>query len=114
MEKLGRMALLYDLYGTLLTEKQQEVLTLFYDEDLSLGEIAAMWEISRQAVHDLLKRCEKLLEHYEEKLHLLADLEERAKLLQDISALLQQAKVEEDWRLVDTVLTLLQEKGVDL
>jgi len=114
MEKLGRMALLYDLYGNLLTEKQREVLTLFYDEDLSLGEIADLWDISRQGVHDLLKRCEKLLEHYEERLQLLARLEANRKLINEMNGLLRQAKAEKRWDLVDTALALLAAKGQDL
>lgn len=71
LEKFERMALLSDFYGNLLTERQQEVIRFYYEQDLSLGEIAEHLKISRQAVHDILKRAERALEHYEEKLRLL-------------------------------------------
>ncbi|MDA8233226.1 MAG: putative DNA-binding protein [Clostridia bacterium] len=71
MEKVTRMAMLYDFYGQLLTDRQRHLFELYYDHDLSLGEIAEELEITRQAVHDLLKRSEKILEEYETKLGLV-------------------------------------------
>ena len=62
---------LYDFYGELLTERQRNVYEDFVLNDLSLSEIAAEAGISRQGVHDLVKRCDKALESYEETLHLL-------------------------------------------
>ncbi len=71
IEKIERMAMLFDFYGKLLTGKQQEMLSLYYEQDLSLGEIAEEYNVSRQAIHDVLKRSEKILEDYEESLGLL-------------------------------------------
>ena len=71
MEKLARMALLADFYGPLLTEKQRNILDLYYQQDLSLAEIAAGEQISRQGIHDLLKRTERNLTEYEKKLGLV-------------------------------------------
>lgn len=71
MEKFAKMALLIDFYGPLLTDKQQYFWDLHYQQDLSLAEIAEAEHISRQAVHDLLKRTEKILNEYEEKLGLI-------------------------------------------
>jgi len=65
------MVLLYDFYGKLLTPKQQEVMQLYYEQDLSLSEIAEELKITRQAVYDILKRSEQALEKYERKLGLL-------------------------------------------
>ncbi len=62
---------LYDFYGELLTEHQKRIYEDFVCNDLSLGEIAEEQGISRQGVHDLVKRCDRLLLGYEEKLHLL-------------------------------------------
>ena len=64
-------SLLYDFYGSLLTDRQREVMELYYGENLSLSEIAAEFSISRQGVHDMIKRCNKTLEEYEQKLHLV-------------------------------------------
>ena len=71
MEKIVIQTLLYDFYGELLTEHQKEIYEQFVLEDLSLGEIARDAGISRQGVHDLIKRCNKTLQGYEDKLHLV-------------------------------------------
>ena len=55
LEKMEQVILLKDFYGPLLTPKQQEVLNLHYEQDWSLSEIAEHWQISRQAVFDLIK-----------------------------------------------------------
>ncbi len=83
MDKLAKMALLADFYGPLLTEKQRNVWDLHYQQDLSLAEIADVEHISRQAIHDLLKRTERILTEYEEKLRLVQRFWlEREKLLE--------------------------------
>ncbi len=71
MEKIGRQVFLYDFYGDLLTEHQKSVYEDVVLNDLSLGEIAEQRGISRQGVHDLVKRCDRILAGYEEKLHLV-------------------------------------------
>ncbi len=62
---------LYDFYGELLNEHQREVYESYIIEDLSLSEIADEVSMSRQGVHDLIKRCNKKLQMYEGKLHLV-------------------------------------------
>ena len=71
LEELEYKGMLYDFYGELLTEHQKRIYEDFVCNDLSLGEIAEEQGISRQGVHDLVKRCDRLLLGYEEKLHLL-------------------------------------------
>ena len=71
MNEILEQALLYDFYGELLTKHQKEIYEQFVLEDLSLGEIAKEAGISRQGVHDLIKRCNKILQEYESKLHLV-------------------------------------------
>ena len=65
MEKIARQGLLYDFYGALLTEHQRQVYEDVVLYDLSLSEIAEEQGISRQGVHDLVKRCDRILEDYE-------------------------------------------------
>lgn len=71
MEKIVRQGMLFDLYGELLTDHQREIYGLLVNDDMSLSEIAEQYGISRQGVHDLIRRCDRQLEGYEEKLHLL-------------------------------------------
>jgi predicted DNA-binding protein YlxM (UPF0122 family) len=71
MEKIVRQGMLYDLYGGLLTDHQKKVYGELVNDDLSLSEIAELNGITRQGAHDIIKRCDKILEGYEEKLHLL-------------------------------------------
>ena len=70
MEKIVEQGLLYDFYGEILTEKQRELFDLYYNEDLSLSEIADQIGISRQGVRDLIKKAEEELLFLEEKLGL--------------------------------------------
>lgn len=71
MEDILRLTLLFDFYGELLTEKQKYIFEMYHLNDLSLAEIAEELGISRQAVRDQLKRTEKALNGYEDKLNLL-------------------------------------------
>lgn len=71
MEKTAYDAYLFDFYGELLGEKQKRLYEASRFQDLSLSEIAELEGISRQGVHDLLKRTEKRLLEYEEKLRLV-------------------------------------------
>ena len=69
-----RTNLLFDFYGALLTERQKEFVKLYFCDDLSLGEIAQRFKISRQAVHDTLKTARESLEEYEKKLNLVREV----------------------------------------
>ena len=75
MEKIFEQALLYDFYGDLLTEHQRQVYESAVFDDMSLGEIAKEQGISRQGVHDLIKRCTNTLQGYENKLHMIRRFE---------------------------------------
>ena len=89
MEKNVTISILNQLYGVLLTQKQHEIIEDYYNNDLSLSEIAENKQITRQAVRDILKKGEKKLFEYEEKLHFMKrtlNQEERiGKVLSQIS-----------------------------
>ena len=87
IEVKERINHLMDFYAPLLTEKQNQVLEYYFREDYSLSEIAELMEVSRSAVHDLLKRCEATLESYEEKLHLYEKFQNRLHLYEQIKQL---------------------------
>ena len=86
MEKNVRISILLDIYGKLLTEKQFKLLDDYYNNDLSLSEIAENEEITRQAVRDNLKKGENNLFEYEEKLEFMRkSLENEKKIAQILS-----------------------------
>lgn len=90
MKDLENMTLLYDFYGALLTARQQELMQAYYLEDLSLAEIAGEGGVSRQAVHDLIKRAEASLQEYEEKLGFVREYRRRQEQLARLEDVLDQ------------------------
>lgn len=105
MNEILRQALLYDFYGELLTEHQKEIYAQFVSEDLSLSEIAKEAGISRQGVHDIIKRCDQALAGYEEKLHLVERFMSVKKKVEQIEELLNGYETEKD----ETVLHRIRE-----
>ncbi|HHX17652.1 MAG TPA: YlxM family DNA-binding protein [Clostridium sp.] len=71
MDNVYKMTMLLDFYGQMLTKRQYEIMDLHFNSDYSLGEIAEQLNISRQGVHDNIKRCKAMLTNMEEKLGLL-------------------------------------------
>ncbi len=90
LEKTTRLNMLYDFYAPLLTKKQKEYLELYYLEDYSLGEIADVKNVSRQAVYDNIRRTEKVLESYEEKISLYEKFQKRKLLLDSLTTSVNQ------------------------
>ena len=87
MDTKLKQAYLYDFYGELLNPHQRKIFEDFYFHDLSLAEIAGEEGISRQGVHDLVRRCSRALEEYEGKLHLVEKflyIRERAEAIQTL------------------------------
>ncbi|MBE7010200.1 MAG: DNA-binding protein [Ruminococcaceae bacterium] len=91
MSKDLSIAMLYDFYGELLTPKQAQAIDLYYNEDLSLAEIAEPLGISRQGVRDAIKRGEKLLFSMEERLGLVNRFmnlaEQMEEIIEDVSSM---------------------------
>ena len=90
MEDRIEISLLMDFYGALLTEKQRYILNQYYNMDYSLSEIALNQDTSRQAIHDLIKRCYKTLNDYEDKLSLLKNFQQEAQVKKEIVVLLKE------------------------
>ncbi len=84
MDDIVKKFLYYDFYGELLTPHQKEVYGDYIADDLSLTELAAIKGISRQAAYDMVRRCEKLLRGYEERLHLAEQFLKVKKIVSDI------------------------------
>ncbi|MEW6661257.1 MAG: YlxM family DNA-binding protein [Bacillota bacterium] len=114
MEKHRRIADLFDFYAPLLTKKQREFIEYYYHHDLSLGEIAEQYGISRQAVYDTLRRTEKVLETYERKLGLLGRYRARQQMLIKLSHLFQngeQKNFDKNLPIIMEILRLLMADG---
>ena len=110
VQKVVRVGKLFSFYGSLLTNRQQEFVELYYYHDLSLGEIAKEKDISRQAVFDNLKRSEEILEDYEDKLGLIEYyfvMEEKIERLADeIEDIKRKLSVEETVELKEALAEL--------
>lgn len=89
-DKIVQITLLFDFYGQLLTQKQIEAVDMYYNNDLSLGEISEQLGISRQGVYDTLKRAEKTLFEYEEKLGLVSRFTEQKQGMERITEMLNE------------------------
>lgn len=106
LEKLDDMVMLNDFYGPLLTSKQQEILSLYYENDWSLTEIARERNITKQAVYDLIRRAEKTLQGYEIKLGLVKKFEKTRWQLKAVYDLLNHT---EDREAINRAVEILKE-----
>ena len=86
--KTTRVNFLFDFYQSLLTDKQRTYMKLYYLEDLSLGEIADEYDVSRQAVYDNVRRTEAMLEDYELKLNLFSKFQKRMDIVEQMEKVL--------------------------
>ena len=86
LDNLAKESLLYDFYGGLLTDKQREVMELYHEENYSIVEIAGELGVSKQAVHDNLKKTERILSDYEDKLGLVSKFVARSNALRTVRA----------------------------
>ena len=89
IDEITQASLLYDFYGQLLSRRQKEVMELYHEENLSLSEIAAEFDISRQGVHDALKNAERSLNDYEEKLGLVAKFQKSSRAIKEIDDIIE-------------------------
>ena len=109
MEKIVEQTLLYNFYGELLTEHQRRIYEDVVFNDYSLSEVAQELGISRQGVHDNLKRCSRILEDYEEKLHLVEKFVSIREKIRRIHKLSQECESLDKEELVSRIESISQE-----
>ena len=95
MQDIYKSSLLYDFYGELLTDHQKEIYEDYVLNDLSLVEIAEQKGISKQGVHDLIKRCDKILDEYESKLKLIEKFKTTKKDIEKICELTKDDQIKQ-------------------
>ena len=105
-----RMAMLYDFYGDLLTPRQKEFYDLYYNDDLSLSEIAENYDITRQGVRDIIVRAERALEDIEEKTGLIQRYHRTRAALSSLRDLCQQIQELNEERFSDNDLDDLMQQ----
>ena len=103
MEKFVERTLLYDFYGELLTEHQRNVYEDVIFNDMSLSEIAQEQGISRQGVHDLIRRCDRTLLGYEEKLGLIAKFQKTKEKVTEIHRLTEEFSQTQNQALIEAI-----------
>ena len=109
-----RMAMLYDFYGDLLTDRQKEFYDLYYNEDLSLAEIAENYDISRQGVRDVIVRAEAAMTEIEDKTHLIRRVHEMHKQLAQIKQAVEQLQAINNNNYQDSDMEVLLQQISDL
>ena len=107
IDNLSRTALLLDFYRGLLTDKQRNVMSYYFEDDMSLSEISEEFNISRQAVHDIIKRSEKILEKYETQLNLVKKYLLQKEKLKEVYDILKNDKNENYKRASEIIKELI-------
>ena len=112
MEKNVEVSLLFDFYGELLKPSCRQAIDLYYNEDLSLAEIAAQTGITRQGVRDSIKRSEQQLFEFEEKLGLFKQFSKLEQGLDEISALALEIKeLSQDTQITELADVIIEKSG---
>lgn len=110
LEKTIRMNLLFSFYGALLTPKQSQYMSGYYEEDYTLAEIADNSKVSRQAIYDSIKRAEEALIDYEEKLQLVEEFNNRTNTLREIKKHIEES-YGNDERLNELINDIVQDSA---
>ncbi|RMC24518.1 MULTISPECIES: YlxM family DNA-binding protein [unclassified Lactobacillus] len=110
LEKNEIIGDLYAYYGKLLTKNQQNYFEDYYYNDLSLSEIADNHQVSRQAVYDNLRRCRKLLQNYEDKLHMQKDYRDIEQGLLTLIELVKQGNRDQALTVLNELIQKMREE----
>lgn len=92
MERIVERSVLFDFYGNLLTEHQRKIYEDIVNNDYSLSEIGEAMGISRQGVHDIVKRIDKILAEYEDKLHFVENYNKNLETIDKIKSVISEIK----------------------
>ena len=110
MDEHIKLSFLLEIYGKLLTKKQQDVLNDYYNKDLSLSEIAENNNISRQGVRDLMKKGESKLFYYEEKLNIMKKTQQNDETIQTILVKLSKIRENSSDKKIEKILNEVQKE----
>ena len=110
MDKHIELSILVEIYGKLLTQKQQDVLNDYYNKDLSLSEIAENNNISRQGVRDLIKKGESKLFEYEEKLNIMKKMQQTDETIQNVLIKLSKIRENSSDKKIEKILNEVQKE----
>ena len=110
MDKNIEISMLVDIYGKLLTKKQYDVIKDYYNNDLSLSEIAENNNISRQGVRDLIKKGENKLFEYEEKLNIMKKTQINEQAIQNVLAELSKISENSSEKKIEKILNEVQKE----
>lgn len=106
LDEIVELSYLYDFYGALLKENHRRIFEDYVLNNLSLGEIASEYEITRQGVYDVVRRCRIRLREYEEKLQLVCKFQKTGQKLQEIEGI---ARESADGRMAEQITRLVEE-----
>lgn len=96
LKEMIKLSILFDFYGELLGEHKKEIFSDYVLNDLSLGEIADEAGMTRQGVHDIIRRCSKKLNEYEEKLRLVEKFEQTKKKVNEMKVISEEIRKTHD------------------
>lgn len=111
MEKNIEVSLLFDFYGELLKPSGRQTIDLYYNDDLSLAEIAAQTGITRQGVRDSIKRCEQQLFDFEKKLGLFRQFQTLRQGLDEIAVIAQKIKTDSQDNTIKALAQSIEQKA---
>ncbi len=111
MEKNIEISLLFDFYGELLKPSGRQAIDLYYNDDLSLAEIAAQTGITRQGVRDSIKRCEQQLFDFEKKLGMFRRFQALRQGLDEIAAVAQKIKTDSQDNTIKALAQSIEQKA---
>ena len=111
MEKNIEVSLLFDFYGELLKPSGRQAIDLYYNDDLSLAEIAAQTGITRQGVRDSIKRCEQQLFDFEKKLGLFRQFQTLRQGLDEIAGMAQKIRTDAQDNTIKALAQSIEQKA---